>query len=253
MPSETRSISVHIAVAASAVYAYARQPGNLPHWASGLASGIRSENGDWFADSPMGAVKVQMAAANPYGVLDHDVTLPDGRVFHNPLRAIANGDGCDLTFTLFRSADMNDAAFAADAATVARDLQALKALLETRPSLSPASFNDQRIDYLELAVRDIARAKAFYGQAFGWTFKDYGPAYCEFSDGRLSGGFAHADIVLAHGGPLIVLYADALERTLAAVEAAGGRISHAIFDFPGGRRFHFHDPEGYELAVWSRH
>jgi uncharacterized protein len=51
--------------------------------------------------------------------------------------------------------------------------------------------NDRRIDYVELAVGDIARARDFYGRAFGWTFKDYGPAYCEFNDGRLTGGFAY--------------------------------------------------------------
>lgn len=111
--------------------------------------------------------------------------------------------------------------------------------------------NDSRIDYVELAVTDIARARDFYGRAFGWTFKDYGPAYCEFGDGRLTGGFAKTDAVTPGAGPLVILYADDLDDMQARVKNAGGRIAKPIFSFPGGRRFHFRDPDGYELAVWS--
>jgi uncharacterized protein len=112
------------------------------------------------------------------------------------------------------------------------------------------SVNDRRIDYIEMNVTDIVRSKAFYGQAFGWTFKDYGPNYCEFGDGRLTGGFT-TGAPPSPGGPLVILYADDLEDMQQRVEAAGGRIAKAIFEFPGGRRFHFLDPDGYELAVWS--
>lgn len=113
------------------------------------------------------------------------------------------------------------------------------------------SGNDRRIDYVEMGVGDIARAKAFYGGAFGWTFTDYGPTYCEFSDGRLKGGFTTASPARP-GGPLVILYADDLEEVQRRVEAACGRIAKPIFAFPGGRRFHFLDPDGYELAVWSK-
>lgn len=113
------------------------------------------------------------------------------------------------------------------------------------------SEHDRRIDYVELNVADIARSKSFYGGAFGWTFTDYGPNYCEFADGRLKGGFTTNDTP-APGGPLVILYADDLVETQRRVEAAGGRIAKAIFDFPGGQRFHFLDPDGYELAVWSK-
>lgn len=106
-----------------------------------------------------------------------------------------------------------------------------------------------RIDYVEFNVQSIAAAKAFYGQAFGWTFQDYGPDYCEFRDGRLTGGFSHAEPM--PGGTLIILYSQDLEASQAAVEAAGGTMAKAIFSFPGGRRFHFRDRDGYELAVWS--
>ena len=112
------------------------------------------------------------------------------------------------------------------------------------------SRHDRAINYIELAVADIARAKAFYGEAFGWTFTDYGPAYCEFSDGHMKGGF-DAGAPVRPGGPLVVLYGADLEDTQARVEAAGGKIVKPVFDFPGGRRFHFTDPDGYELAVWS--
>lgn len=109
---------------------------------------------------------------------------------------------------------------------------------------------DRCIDYIEFGVSDIARVKAFYGEAFGWTFTDYGPDYCEFSDGRMKGGF-DAGRPPAPGGPLVVLYGDDLADLQARIEAAGGRIIKPVFAFPGGRRFHFSDPEGYELAVWS--
>ena len=110
---------------------------------------------------------------------------------------------------------------------------------------------DRKIDYIEFNVADIAASKAFYGAAFGWTFTDYGPQYCEFQDGRLTGGFTTLAPVNAKGGPLVILFADALEEVLARVTAAGGAIVKPIFDFPGGRRFQFTDPDGYELAVWS--
>jgi len=109
---------------------------------------------------------------------------------------------------------------------------------------------DRTIDYIEFEVTDIARAKAFYGAAFGWAFTDYGPDYCAFRDGRMAGGFARADTVRT-GGPLVVLYGDDLAALEASVVAAGGRIVRPAFAFPGGRRFHFTDPDGHELAVWS--
>jgi len=111
--------------------------------------------------------------------------------------------------------------------------------------------NDRRIDYIELGVADVERSKAFYGKAFACTFTDYGPTYCEFSDGRLHGGFTTATPPRP-GGPLVILYAVDLVAVQAQVEAAGGRIAKPIFDFPGGQRFLFLDPDGYELAVWSK-
>ena len=112
------------------------------------------------------------------------------------------------------------------------------------------SGNDCRIDNIEFTVSDIAPSREFYGKAFGWTFTDYGSTYCEFSDGRLTGGFAKGD-PMNPGGPLVILYADDLSKTQTRLEDAGARIVKPVFAFPGGRRFHFHDLDGYELAVWS--
>ncbi len=113
-----------------------------------------------------------------------------------------------------------------------------------------AAENDRRIDYLEIPVTDVATAKRFYGTVFGWSFTDYGTDYASFFDGRLGGGFRREQSV-GGGGPLPVVYAADLEAVEKAVTAAGGAIVKATFSFPGGRRFHFTDPSGNELAVWS--
>jgi uncharacterized protein len=95
-----------------------------------------------------------------------------------------------------------------------------------------------------------AAKPSFYGGAFGWTFVDYGPTYTEFSDGRLTGGFTPGEPVRP-GGPLVILYADDLDATQQRLKALGAVITRETFSFPGGRRFHFTDPDGYELAVWN--
>ena len=112
------------------------------------------------------------------------------------------------------------------------------------------THNDRSIDYIEFNVADIARSKDFYGRAFGWRFTDYGPGYCEFTDGHMKGGFDAGGPVTT-GGPLVVLYGADLADLQERIEAAGGKILKPVFEFPGGRRFHFSDPDGYELAVWS--
>jgi predicted enzyme related to lactoylglutathione lyase len=110
--------------------------------------------------------------------------------------------------------------------------------------------NDGRVDYIEFAAADIGKTKAFYGAVFRWKFTDYGPNYTSFEDGRLSGGFSKERPAI-QGGPLVVIYARDLAKTEQAVRDAGGKISKETFSFPGGRRFHFIDPNGNELAVWS--
>ncbi|HUO89935.1 MAG TPA: VOC family protein [Rhizomicrobium sp.] len=107
-----------------------------------------------------------------------------------------------------------------------------------------------RPDYVEFAVHDIAKSKAFYGSIFGWSFTDYGSAYCSFNAASISGGFS-TDGVPQPGGPLLVLYVADLDGTLARARAAGATVVRPPFAFPGGRRFHFRDPDGYEVAAWS--
>lgn len=110
--------------------------------------------------------------------------------------------------------------------------------------------HDRRIDYIELSATDVAASKRFYADAFGWQFTDYGPDYTSFLDGRLAGGITKAGEVRP-GGVLVVIFAVDLADAERRVRGAGGRIVKPAFSFPGGRRFHFADPGGNELAVWS--
>lgn len=113
----------------------------------------------------------------------------------------------------------------------------------------PHQHINRAIDYIEFTVPDLPAIKLFYSSAFGWTFQDWGDEYISFSDGRVDGGFARGEA--KPGGPLVILYSGELEAQQAKVKEAGGRITKDIFSFPGGRRFHFADPAGNELAVWS--
>ena len=107
------------------------------------------------------------------------------------------------------------------------------------------------IDYIEFTVRDVAAAKRFYTAAFGWKFTDYGPGYAAIQGAdREVGGLFQTD-ELRRGGPLVILYSSDLDRSVAAVLAAGCKVLKEPYAFPGGRRFHFTDPSGNELAVWS--
>jgi predicted enzyme related to lactoylglutathione lyase len=117
--------------------------------------------------------------------------------------------------------------------------------------MEPARQVHHTIDYIEFTVTDMAEAQRFYTAAFGWQFNDYGPEYAGIQgpDGEV-GGF-RVDAEVTTGGPLVILYSNDLDKTVASVREAGGRIVMEPFDFPGGRRFHFQDPSGNELAVWS--
>ena len=110
-----------------------------------------------------------------------------------------------------------------------------------------------KISYVEFPARNIPATKAFFQTVFGWTFKDYGPDYTAFSNQGVDGGFYRSELKSSReaGAALVVLYSKDLEATRNKVEQAGGEISTPIFSFPGGRRFHFVEPSGNELAVWS--
>lgn len=109
---------------------------------------------------------------------------------------------------------------------------------------------DYSINYIELHVSGVPAAKKFYGDAFDWEFQDYGPDYAAFSRAGVDGGLTSGESSTS-GAPLVILYASKLEEAQARVEKAGGKIVKPIFSFPGGRRFHFKDPAGNELAIWG--
>ncbi|MHA6721249.1 VOC family protein [Sphingomonas sp. RS6] len=106
-----------------------------------------------------------------------------------------------------------------------------------------------RLNYLELPAGDLPALKAFYERAFDWQFTDFGPSYAATMSGDTDLGL-DGDVERGSGQMLPVIAVDDLEATLAAVEAAGGTVTVPIFAFPGGRRFHFRDPQGHELAAW---
>lgn len=110
-------------------------------------------------------------------------------------------------------------------------------------------LRDAQIQYIEFTCTNFDAIKHFYGNAFKWTFTDYGPDYIGFEGEYVDGGFYIGEV--QKGSILPILYAENLESLQAAVQSAGGVIMKDIFSFPGGRRFHFSDPAGNELAVWS--
>ncbi|NOZ32995.1 MAG: VOC family protein [Alphaproteobacteria bacterium] len=114
------------------------------------------------------------------------------------------------------------------------------------------SNKNNSINYIELPMLKNTETKTFYNTVFGWKFTDWGPDYISFSGANIDGGFNGMDGVTANTpGVLIVLYADNLDEKLNDVTKAGGEIIKPIYEFPGGKRFHFRDPNGNELAIWS--
>jgi|TARA_R110000868_G_scaffold81433_1_gene230469 predicted enzyme related to lactoylglutathione lyase len=109
---------------------------------------------------------------------------------------------------------------------------------------------DNHINYVELKAKDLEKTKKFYTAAFNWTFTNYGPTYIAFSESGLEGGFEKTDNEIINGA-LVVLFHSNLKIIKNKIIEAGGKISKDIFSFPGGHRFHFKDPSGNELAVWS--
>ncbi|MCK5326540.1 MAG: VOC family protein [Woeseiaceae bacterium] len=110
---------------------------------------------------------------------------------------------------------------------------------------------ENRIDYVEIPVTDPAGARDFFSQLMGWEFQEWGADYISFNDGRLNGGFRRAERPAPADGVLLVFFSADLERDRDRVSELGASISQDIFDFPGGRRFHFVDPVGNEYAIWA--
>jgi predicted enzyme related to lactoylglutathione lyase len=108
-----------------------------------------------------------------------------------------------------------------------------------------------RIDYIEIPVTDLEKTREFFSSLFGWSFQEWGPDYFSFNDGRLECGLRRADQPAPATGVLLIFYSENLERDLERVKELGATIRQEIFEFPGGRRFHFADPVGTEFAMWS--
>jgi hypothetical protein len=130
MATESRHLAAPIERSFADVYEFAADPGNVTAWAPGLASTLKQVDGQWVADSPMGRITIAFTPPNPYGVLDHDVTMPSGEVVHNAFRVLPDGDGAEVVFTVRRRPGMTDDDFARDAAAVTADLLRLKDVLE---------------------------------------------------------------------------------------------------------------------------
>lgn len=114
-------------------------------------------------------------------------------------------------------------------------------------------MTNNHINYIEFAAKDLDATKQFFEAAFDWQFQDYGPDYIAFSNAGIEGGFFRAELASKTdvGGALIILFSDSIEASVAKVQENGGTITEAIFEFPGGRRFHFLEPSGNEMAVWT--
>lgn len=129
---DVRTLETSIARPLAEVYAFLAEPSNYPLWADGLCRAIARVGDRWIATTPEGEAEVRFTPYNPYGVLDHTVVFGGDRAVYVPMRVLANGEGATLTFTLLREPGMTDAAFAADAQAVERDLAKMRALLEAR-------------------------------------------------------------------------------------------------------------------------
>lgn len=128
----SRHVSISINNLAEKVYEFASDPENLPKWAAGVGGSIKNVDGEWIAESPMGMVKIKFADKNKFGILDHDVTLPSGETFYNPMRVFPNKGGSELIFTLYQRPGMSDRDFRKDEEQIKADLEKLKALVEKK-------------------------------------------------------------------------------------------------------------------------
>jgi hypothetical protein len=132
MNFDVKHISITINRSQPDVYDFASNPENMPKWAAGLSGTIKKEGDHWISVSPMGKVKVTFAEKNKFGVIDHDVTLENSLVVHNPLRVMKNNMGSEVVFTLFRLPGVSDKDYERDAGMVIKDLEKLKSILEQK-------------------------------------------------------------------------------------------------------------------------
>jgi len=130
MMLEAMTLEIAIACPFDRAYSFAHRPENFPRWAAGLSSDLHRQDDRWVAPTPEGDATVRFSPHNSYGILDHWVAIPGRSEVYIPIRFIENGEGTEVLFTLFRLPEMDEDAFARDAALVRKDLAALKAVLE---------------------------------------------------------------------------------------------------------------------------
>lgn len=135
---EARTISISIDRDWQTVYESVWRPQDFARWASGLSESplVQEDTGWWKAEGPDGPIRILFTEHNAFGVMDHSVDIGSGTVIYVPMRIVANGEGSEVLFTLFRQPGMSDEKFAADAEWVARDLLALRALLTSSADAS---------------------------------------------------------------------------------------------------------------------
>lgn len=129
----SRTISVPVNSPAADVYRYASNPANLPQWIRSFCLSVRHTDEGWIMQTTTGPLGIRFVPQNDFGVLDHEVTLPDGQTIYNPMRVVSNGAGSEVMFTLFQIAGMTEEQFARDADMVAADLRTLKDVMEGGP------------------------------------------------------------------------------------------------------------------------
>lgn len=130
--NQAHNISISIERDLEEVYEFTSRAENFPRWATGLAAALEPEGDHWVAKSPDGPIEVRFTPRNEYGVLDHHLTMPNGIQVYVPMRAVANGSGSEVIFTLYRTPGMSEEILARDIEWVAKDLGVLKELLESR-------------------------------------------------------------------------------------------------------------------------
>lgn len=126
----SQTISVSIRCDPKVVYEFVLNLANLPRWARSTIRSIKQVNGKWVAETAQGSVTIDFTERNNFGILDHYVKLPSGAIVFVPIRVIKNGDGSEVIFTVFRTADMSDDRYSEDVKSVKQDLNILKNLVE---------------------------------------------------------------------------------------------------------------------------
>ena len=124
------TVSVSVSRPPAEVYHFVSNPENMPDWAGAFCQSIDRQEGDWIMDTPDGQMKIRFTEANPYGVLDHYVTVSPGLEIYVPMRVVPNASGAEVVFTLFQMPGMSDERLARDRGMVEKDLQTLKRVLE---------------------------------------------------------------------------------------------------------------------------